>query len=122
MDISNKTYEDIDDNIEYLKKAKRDYYKLRDINEKRKYNSKEFKRLVKKVGDHNKYLDENKDISLFKFYCAEKHYECVEALKKVYDDDYDNIKNIVDQGLIMIDVYIEAGKKLKGRWDNLKAS
>lgn len=122
MDIINKTYEDIDDIIVYLKKAKRDYYKLRDINEKRKYNSKEFKRLVKKVGDHNKYLDENKDISLFKFYCAEKHYECVEALKKVYDDDYDNIKNIVDQGLIMIDVYIEAGKKLKGRWDNLKAS
>ncbi len=120
--IISKTYEDIDDNIEYLKKAKRDYYKLRDINEKRKYNSKEFKRLVKKVGDHNTYLDENKDITLFKFYCAEKHYECVEALKKVYDDDYDNIKNIVEQGLIMIDAYIEAGKRLKERWERIKSS
>lgn len=117
--VINKTFEDIDSNIEYLEGAKRDYYKLRDINEKRRYNSKEFKRLVNKVGEHNNYIENNKDFALYKECCNEKHYEFVDALRNVYDDTYEEIKNLVEQSLIMLDEYIKAGKILKEKWYNI---
>lgn len=117
--VINKTFTDIDSNIRYIENAKRDYYKLRDINEKKRYNSKEFKRLIEKVGEHNQYIENNKDFALYRDCCAQKHYEFVDALKQVYDDEYDNIKNLVDQSLIMLDEYIRAGKILKEKWKTI---
>lgn len=117
--IINKTFDDIDYNIDYFNKVKRDYYKLRDINEKRKYKSAEFKQIIEKVGEHNKYIEDNKDFILYKKCCTQKYFECVDALKIVYDNEYDEIKNLVKQSLIMLDEYIKAGKKLKKKWNKL---
>lgn len=118
--IINKTFDDIDYNIDYLNKAKRDYYKLRELNEKRKYSSSEFKRITKKVGEHNRYLEENKDFILYKKCCTQRHFECIDALKTIYDNEYDEIKNLVKQSLIMLDEYIRAGNILKEKWNQLK--
>lgn len=118
--IIDKTFDDIDYNIEYFKKAKRDYEKLRAVNEKRKYNTKEFKRLIEKVGEHNKYIEENKDFSLYKKYHTQRFYECLDALKEIYDDEYKDIKNAVQQGLKMLDAYIEAGNVLKEKWNKIE--
>ena len=118
--IINKTFDDIDYNIDYFNKVKRDYYKLRDINEKRKYKSAEFKQIIEKVGEHNKYIEDNKDFILYKKCCTQKYFECVDALKIVYDNEYDEIKNLVKQSLIMLDEYIRAGNILKEKWNQLK--
>lgn len=117
--IINKTFEYVDDKIDYLNSVKRDYYKLREVNEKKKYGTKEYNRLIRKVGKHNKYLDENRDIYLYRLLCAETHYECMEALKKIHEDKYDDVKNIVTQGLKLIDAYIEAGRKLQEMWNEI---
>ena len=119
-EIINKTFDDIDYNIEYFEKAKRDYEKLRTINEKRKYNTQEFKRLIGKVGEYNKYIEENKDFYLYKKYHKQRFYECIDALKEVYDDEYMDIKNAVQQGLKLLDAYIEAGKVLKEKWNRVE--
>lgn len=118
-EIINKTFEDIDYNIEYLKNAKRDYYKLRDVNEKRDYNSLEFKQIIDKVSEHNKYVEGNKDFGIYKMCCTEEYYKCIDALKTVYDDEYVDIKNLVDQSLIMLDEYIHSGEILKKKWNEL---
>lgn len=115
----NKTFEDVDNNIAHLETIKRDYYKLREVNEKRKYNSSEFKKLIKKIGEHNNYIENNRDFALYQRCCAKRSVELTEALKDVYDDEYENIKNLVTQGLGMLDDYIRAGKMLKEKWNKI---
>lgn len=117
--IINKTFEDIDDNIEYFEKAKRSYYKLRDLNEKKKYNTTEFKRVIERIGEYNKFIEDNKDFVLYKKCCTEKYFECIDSLKTVYDNEYDEIKNLVNQSLIMLDEYIRSAKVLKEKWNEL---
>ena len=114
----NKTFTDIDSNVKYLEGVKRDYYKLRDVNEKRRYNSNEFKKLIKIVGEHNEKIENDKDFALYREYCNKTHYEFIDAMKTVYDDKYDEIKNLVKQGLIMLDEYIRAAKLLKEKWNS----
>jgi len=113
------SFDNIDYNIDYLKKAKRDYYKLRDINEKKKYNTKEFIRAIEKVGVYNKYFDENKDFELYKRCCTKKYFEVIDELKIIHDDDYENIKKLVDLSLIMLDEYIKAARVLKEKWGKI---
>ena len=114
--IINKTFDDIDNSIEYLEKAKRDYAKLEKLNQKRKYNTKEFRSIIDKIGKHNKRFEEDKDFELYKRYCTEVYYRSLEALKKVHDEEYEDIKIVASQGQMMIDEYIKAAKKLKNKW------
>ncbi len=76
--------------------------------------------LINKVGEHNDYIDDDKDFVLYKKCCNEKHYESVDALRTVHDNAHDEIKNLVNQSLNMLDEYIRAGKLLKEKWNSIK--
>ncbi len=115
-----RTFEAIDDNIDYLNKAKRDYYKLREVNEKKKYNTKEFKRLFEKVTEHNKRFEEDRDMFLYEQFRGEKYFDALQGLRTVYDDEYKDIKNLVDQSIIMIDENIKVAKELKKEWEKIQ--
>ena len=112
-DAINNTFEGIDDTLEYFNKVKRDYYKLGEINKKRKYSTKEFKRVFQIVSEHNKKMEEDKDLYVFTEYLGEKYFESIDKLKEVYDDEYEEIKNLVDQSIIMLDEYIRTAKEFK---------
>lgn len=119
-DAINNTFESIDDTINYLNKAKRDYYKLGDLNKKRKYSTKEFKRVFQIVSDHNKKMEEDKDLYVYSEFLGEKYFESVDKLKEVHDDKYEEIKNLVNQSIVMIDEYISTAKAFKEKWTEHK--
>lgn len=118
----NKTFDSIDDTIEYLNKAKRDYDKLGELNRKRKYNTAEFKRAYKKVTEHNNTIDNDKDLYIYGEFLGEKYFESVDKLREAYDDEYEEIKNLVEQSKIIIDEYISTAKTFKNKWLEHKSS
>ena len=115
-----RTFEAIDDNIDYLNKVKRDYYKLREANEKKKYNTKEFKRLFEMVTEHNKRFEEDRDMLLYEKFRGEKYFDALQGLRIVHDDEYKDIKNLVNQSIIMIDENIKVARDLKKEWEKVQ--
>ena len=94
-----------------LEEAKREYLKLLELNTKRKYNSKEFERLLKKVEEYNKWMTEMVEVDMLSMYAARDGFDVMEGIFANHDDMYENIRTIADSGIKMVDSYKNGTKK-----------
>lgn len=94
-----------------LEEAKREYLKLLELNTKRKYNSKEFERLLKKVEEYNKWMTETVEVDMLSMYAARDGFDVMEGIFANHDDMYENIRTIADSGIRMVDSYKNGTKK-----------
>lgn len=94
-----------------LEEAKREYLKLLELNTKRKYNSKEFERLLKKVEEYNKWMTETVEVDMLSMYAARDGFDVMEGIFANHDDMYENIRTIADSGIKMVDSYKNGTKK-----------
>ena len=94
-----------------LEEAKRAYLKLLELNTKRKYNSKEFERLLKKVEEYNKWMTETVEVDMLSMYAARDGFDVMEGIFANHDDMYENIRTIADSGIKMVDSYKNGTKK-----------
>lgn len=105
--------EDMKGNIpKKLEEAKREYLKLLELNTKRKYNSKEFERLLKKVEEYNKWMTEMVEVDMLSMYAARDGFDVMEGIFANHDDMYENIRTIADSGIKMVDSYKNGTKNL----------
>lgn len=94
-----------------LEGAKRAYLKLLELNTKRKYNSMEFERLLKKVEEYNKWMTETVEVDMLSMYAARDGFDVMEGIFANHDDMYENIRTIADSGIKMVDSYKNGTKK-----------
>ncbi len=110
----------VDAVIERLQSERKTYEKLDQLNRKGKYQSKEFKDCVRDIEEFTHYMDTEPEVQLLVRLVYKDSYEMRETIEKDEENTYADIKKIVDSGLKMIDVYIEAGEKIKEYWKQMR--
>ena len=101
------------------------YEKLDELNRRKKYTSKEFKKCLADIKQFTCYMEEEKEISLFFRFVQEASFEMRETIEQDEQDLYHEFRKIASNGMKMVDAYIEAGNKLQNAWefvDNLEMS
>lgn len=94
-----------------LEEAKRAYLKLLELNTKRKYESKEFEKILKKIEEYNKWMTDTVEVDMLSMYAARDGFDVMEGIFANHDDMYENIRTIADSGIKMVDSYKNGTKK-----------
>lgn len=94
-----------------LEEAKRAYLKLLELNTKRKYESKEFEKILKKIEEYNKWMTDTVEVDMLSMYAARDGFDAMEGIFANHDDMYENIRTIADSGIKMVDSYKNGTKK-----------
>lgn len=94
-----------------LEEAKRSYLKLLELNTKRKYESKEFEKLLKKIEEYNKWMIETTEVDMLSLYAVKDGFDVMEDIFANHEDMYENIRTIANGGLKMVNAYYDATKK-----------
>lgn len=80
---------------------------LRDLNEKRAYNTKEFKDTYDEIKEFNQWLEEDEVADLLSSLSPKEEFEIQNKAYEIKDNIYDDLKDITENGSIMIKTYIE---------------
>lgn len=91
-----------------LEDAKRGYLKLQELNIKRKHTGSAFASALDKVAEYNCWMTETVEVDMLSMYADRESYEVMGDIFSNQEDEYQNIKLIVDSGLKMIDAYYKA--------------
>lgn len=94
-----------------LEEVKRAYLKLLELNTKRKYESKEFEKLLKKIEEYNKWMTETTEVDMLSLYAVKDGFDVMEDIFANHEDMYENIRTIANGGLKMVNAYYDATKK-----------
>lgn len=110
--------ETIDERVKKFEKCIRDYDRLDELYRKRKTATKEFKDLVKKVGECTEYVDKDCVAKMITFYSKGKEFEMLGRIHAQELDEKEEIKSIINHGKEVLKAYIEGAKELKKDYEN----
>lgn len=93
--------------VKKLKEGKSKYERLDKLNRQRKYQTSEFKRVYEQISEFNEWLNEDLIADLLSSLSHREEFEVQYEAYHVKDDTYEDIKEIVKQGISLIDAYLE---------------
>lgn len=99
--------EKIKETEEKLKEGKQIYERLDILNSQQKYQSMEFKKTYEAITAFNKWLNEERIVDLLSKLSHKEEYEVQQKAYSVKDDVYKDIKEISQQGIAVIEAYLE---------------
>ena len=110
-------YEHIEDKVHRFENARKTYQTLQNLNQKRMYNSIEFKQCIEKISKFTAEIEEDVELTLYRMYTNQKSFDLQENLGKREENIYEEIQKIAKNGIEIIDAYLLAAKKLKRDWE-----
>lgn len=112
-------YLNIDKNIEIFNGKKKLYEKIRELNKRRAYNTKEFKVCMKEMAEFANYIEENPEFTMYELYINKTSYEIKDKLSEKERSVYEEVELSVDLGLKLTNAYIDAAEQLKNDWTEI---
>lgn len=91
-----------------LQEAKRAYLKLQELNIKRKYSGSTFSDTLRKVSGYNEWITSTVEVDMLSMYADRENYDVMENIYEQRENQYEDIKAIVDGGLKLIESYDKA--------------
>lgn len=107
----------IDEHINYIESNRKNYQKLKEYNNEKRYNTNEFNECINSIKEFTHFMETEKEMELFRMYVSNENFEMRRELQEHKELIIDEINRIADAGIRMIDAYIKAGEKLKLDWN-----
>lgn len=101
--------EELDEAEKKIQQGIRDYEKLEELYRKGKSGTKEFAKIMEKIQEVSKYVEEDPVIELSALYVQIAEYELLSQVYHIKDE----VRDITSQGVKMLKSYIEGIKSLK---------
>lgn len=95
-----------------IKKGIRNYERVAELGRKNKNHTKEFKKLVKEIGELAEYIEKSPELDLVSLYNRQTEYGVLGKVFEVKDNKHDEIKDITENGIRMLKSYIDGMKEL----------
>lgn len=110
---------ELDEEKKKIEQGIRKYERLEELFRANKIN-KEFKTLVKEVGELSVYIDSTSAFKMVNMYNRVSEYEVLLNAYNTKDNQNEEIKEIIDNGKKILNSYIEGIKELKSDIDKIK--
>lgn len=98
--------EQIEEVAKRLKDGKRMYERLDKLNRQRKYQTREFRRTYEQIAEFNEWLNGDIIVELLSDLAHLEEFQLQYEAYKVKEDTFEEIRDIVKQGIGMIDAYL----------------
>ena len=96
-----------------INKGLRDYDKMTELSRKNKRHTKEFKDIIKRMGELSEFIDSSPELNLVNWYNQETEWSVLGTIYNTKDNPQEEIKDIIQNGTRMLKSYVTGIHQLK---------